>query len=95
MSISDGGPRGKFDSAIIVFPDRTVVSRRLTELWLSLSSQHCHATLNAGWQQKTDDFRIKPGRRFPENRPGLLPRQSVIYFPADLTATVAVTELSG
>lgn len=46
-SISDGGSTGKFDSAIIVFPDRTVSSRRLTELWLSLSSQHCHATLNA------------------------------------------------
>ena len=45
-------PRGKFDSAIIVFPDRTVGGERLTELWLSLSSHHCHATLNSGPSNK-------------------------------------------
>lgn len=39
-------------------------------------------------QQKTDDFRIKPPTGvFLENRPGLLPRQSVIYFPPDLPPT--------
>lgn len=90
-SISDGRSQSKFDSAIIVFPDRTVGSRRLTELWLSLSSQHCHATLNARRvNKKTQPIfasATNQTRSFPENRPGSLPRQSVIYFPADLTAT--------
>lgn len=48
-------------------------------------------------QQKTDDFRIKPPTGvFLENRPGLLPRQSVIYFPPDLPPTrrFAVSNLS-
>lgn len=55
-SISDDGPQGKFDSAIIVFPDRTTVrGGRLTELWLSLSSQHCHATLNAAVVEKGEE----------------------------------------
>lgn len=108
-AVSISGTEGKFDPAIIVFPEieGTVVAGngdRLTELWLSLSSHHCHATLNSRMggggemeQQKTDDFRIKPPTGvFLENRPGLLPRQSVIYFPPDLPPTrrFAVSNLS-
>lgn len=51
-AVSISGTEGKFDPAIIVFPEieGTVVAGngdRLTELWLSLSSHHCHATLNS------------------------------------------------
>lgn len=98
MSISD--TEGKFDPAIIVFPEieGTVVAGngdRLTELWLSLSSHHCHATLNS-WMGRGGDPATKnrrfsnikpPTGVFLENRPGLLPRQSVIYFPPDLPPT--------
>lgn len=55
VSISDGGPGGKFDPAIIVFPDRTGCER-LTELWFALSSHHCHATLNPSPAIKNQRF---------------------------------------
>ena len=90
VSISDRGPPpplGKFDSAIIVFPDRT--ARRLWAfdrimVITFVASLSRDVKLRPARQQKTDDFRINRPTIFLKISPGLLPRQSVIYFPADL-----------
>lgn len=68
-AVSISGTEGKFDPAIIVFPEieGTVVAGngdRLTELWLSLSSHHCHATLNSRMREGGRGDGATKNRRF-------------------------------